>query len=113
MVAQFKQLQPMRNSILLRPVEARVVLIRGSDDNVYHIGETTTAFSTLFHSVIQLYRDNQLPAIFIQHRIDRLDDLFFSNNITVARNHFIQPQSEAKLRDKQHGAASRVSFTMD
>jgi len=61
-----------------------MIFFSHSYDRFNNIWEAAAAPATLLHSMVDLGRNNQLPAIFIQHLDDSIFDLFGSNYIAMA-----------------------------
>jgi hypothetical protein len=65
------------------------VIFLGSPDNQIHdIGEATAATAALFHRMVDLDRNDQLPTVLAEELDDRILDLPFGDVIATANQHF-------------------------
>jgi hypothetical protein len=65
-----------------------VILFRGSNDDINHIGETTATLPAFFQRAVDLDRNDQLPAIFIEKAFDCLDDFSFGDDVAMTGDHW-------------------------
>jgi hypothetical protein len=73
-----------RNCFRIARAVPEVIFFRHSYDGFNDIWEATTAAAALFHGMVNLGRDNQLPRISIEKFNDRILDLFLRDNVAMA-----------------------------
>lgn len=61
------------------------------DDDIDDVGEAAAAATTLFHGMIDLCRNNQLPTIPIKKFVDDFADFVVSYVIAAANKHVFIP----------------------
>lgn len=66
-----------------------MIFFRGANDNVHDVRKTAAATTTLFHSVIDFCRNNQLPTVIVQKGVDDVSDFAVSDKIATANEHAI------------------------
>ena len=66
------------------------MLCRANDD-VDDVGKTSTAAAALFHCVVDLRRDDQLPTVLVKELVDRVFDVFVCDEIAATNQHLDCP----------------------
>ena len=68
-----------------------MIFLCGLDDNVDDIGEAAAATTALFHGVVDLCWNNELPTVLIEKLIDDFPDFVISYVVAAADKHGIIP----------------------
>ncbi|MBW8639306.1 hypothetical protein K1W69_19080 [Hoeflea sp. WL0058] len=87
MIAQSDQFLPEDDQVSAAVLGVRVILLGRPDDDINHIGKAPATLTALLESMVDLDRNDQLPAIFIEKSPNRLFDFTFGNDVAVTGNH--------------------------
>ena len=68
-------------------ISLQMIKARRLNDQIHDIWETTATTAFLVHRMVQFPRNNQLPAIFIEHIADCVAYVHFGDKIAAANKH--------------------------
>jgi hypothetical protein len=86
-LVELLQARHINDKFGFRRVAQRMILFGRPNDQVDHIRKATTAASTLRHGMINLARNDQLPAVLIEELNDRVPDIFVGDVIAATDQH--------------------------
>jgi hypothetical protein len=77
--------------LVIRRGAGGMILLGGADDDVDNIGKTAAAAAALFHRVVDLRRNDQLPTVLIEEPDDGVLDILVGDEIAATNQHLACP----------------------